>query len=62
VASLTSEKASLEKENNLLKFIVVNGNGGNPGVSQAQLRGGNGMTLPGGGMEDAIQMGKRKRD
>ncbi|KAK4684861.1 hypothetical protein P7C73_g5301, partial [Tremellales sp. Uapishka_1] len=50
VATLSSEKASLEKENTLLKFIVVNGNG---------ATGGKGME----GIQGVLsELGKRKRE
>lgn len=48
VATLTSEKASLEKENNLLKFVLVNTQGATPG---------------GDGLQAALAaLGKRKRE
>lgn len=37
VATLIAEKASLEKENNLLKFVIVNGQG-NGGSSSEGLQ------------------------
>ncbi|GMK55050.1 hypothetical protein CspeluHIS016_0201060 [Cutaneotrichosporon spelunceum] len=48
VATLTAEKASLEKENNLLKFVLVNTHGVAPG---------------GDGLQAAVaSLGKRKQD
>ncbi|BEI79526.1 hypothetical protein CcaverHIS002_0100550 [Cutaneotrichosporon cavernicola] len=48
VATLTAEKASLEKENNLLKFVLVNTHGVAPG---------------GDGLQAAVAaLGKRKQD
>ncbi|KAL1407349.1 hypothetical protein Q8F55_006771 [Vanrija albida] len=52
VATLTAEKASLEKENNLLKFIVVNGNGG----AGAPVQGADGLQAA------LAALGKRKRE
>lgn len=48
MATLTAEKASLEKENNLLKFVLVNTQGVAPG---------------GDGLQAAVAaLGKRKQD
>lgn len=52
VATLTAEKASLEKENNLLKFIVL-------GKETGQLGG----TASSDGLQAALAaLGKRKRE
>ncbi|KAL7419334.1 hypothetical protein Q5752_006172 [Cryptotrichosporon argae] len=64
VAALVAEKASLEKENNLLKFIVVNGSGGQPGAAAGAGAGASVAQLSSAeGLQAALAaLGKRKRD